>query len=436
MEILSATKDFTSRSPLPTSLTSPRCNPQNSNSSAAEAASNRVGSSNVMSSSKTPTTTLEDSSRSFYLKRYMERFKPAEQLLKYSPDEQTAIEESFRLKRNPDSPAIRKPKRRETYSQISQQIIEEKLESSKTPKRLIEAELFTTTRKFWKVGSEEQLPPDQRILLVFEPDDGVGIKINPKAKLLKHMVTDNHIINRNWGIDEKVLPDIVSPKRSGSLCVSERLSNKQGTQCDYDMGGHDLNQEDSEKLKRKSVRFSPIQKHDFLPKVKFAEKVKEILGGDSEYFSLEESENSSRTDMDSTMNSISSQQNVPTSESESYSSRYKKSRFSMKTTSLGPETFSQALKCDLELAPAIYSKSTPKASNLNTFPWNIEEYGLLSPNKAFDRDGRKNDSRRSSILSPKSPQNKKLTLPQLKVNIPRGLKTGQSTPSNKGYKSP
>lgn len=449
MEILSA-RDFTSRSSLQTSLTVPRIKLQNLNSNSAE-------SSDAKSSPKT-TTITEDSPQIYFLKRFTERFKLADELLKLSPKKQRALEKSFRLKTNTSTNSTshtRKATRRETCSQISQQIIEEKLESSRTPKRLIDAELFKTTRKFWKVGSEEKLPPEQKQLLIFKPDDGLGLKINPEAKLLKHVVTDNKIINRNWGIDERILPNTASTKRSVSLCGPEPLNNMQPKQCDFDVGGQAPNPEEREVISRldnlksrnsndfektnvKSVRFSSTKTRASTQNIQFFEKVKEILRVDDYNISGEESKNSSRHDMDSTMNTISSQKNLLAAEFEPHSAGYRKSLFSMTTTtSLEPDTFSQATKGDLELSPVIYSKSTSKPSNVNPFSWNIENSEIGYFKKAFDRNGRGETESRSSVInSPKQRKSVKIILPQLKKTMPRGLEKGQSPLSPKELKSP
>lgn len=385
----------------------------------------------VQPSQTEPKNKTDNPPQNFYLKKFIERFKLVDQLLAYSPDEQRTIEESFRLKQNqPNGPPKTHKilaRRRGTHSEQSQQIIEEKLEYYRIPKKLVETDLFVSTRKFWISDAPEENSPEQKKKNLFETEGGVSFTLNPEAEVLKHVVSDNAILNRYAGINDALLIEKYYPKRSGSLCNSRPI-RPIASRRKSENNVNKLKVEGSsepERLRTKSI----LKKQNSLPKIKLNEKAKETLG-DSEYFSSEDSHNAS---MNSTMNTISSQQNLATPGKEYHSPQHKKSRFNIsRTTSLRPEMFAQALNNDSEnQGSAFTTKSTPKATGTKAFDWNFEDYGA-SAFKALDRDETEYDSRRASILinsSSKKPKSNKIILPSLRKSNP-------STPSSRGFKTP
>lgn len=422
-------------------------------------------------SSKDNKKIAEDSPRAIYLKKFAERFKLADELLKHSPEDQRIIEESFRLKKNPDSPAAaytRKPEKRGTFSEVSQKIIEERLESHRNPKPLAEETLFTQIRDFWGKGTEGTPAEDKHSL--FKVDPVQGFKINSETPILEHVKTDNKILLRSLGINEPVKPtspkpntEAMSPqlkgethdwlklkRRAHSLCGAETIGPKnkiydiveRSEKDNRDLWELEYNSTPSPQLRQHSVNSSesesekPNKKYSIfrrlsVPKIKITPKIKlseksqdqlQTILGDKECVKGDDSQKSSLKDINSTMNTMTSLSSPLQSPNflvkECYTPQYKKSKFNLpRASSLKSETFLQMLKSDLgvETIKAL-PKSTSKKTTTKAFNWKTEESGSDS----FIRG---------------SPQ-KSSTLPPLKQNAmrKRDLSLTQTRVSSSGDK--
>mgnify|MGYP007014813742 FL=1 len=405
--------------------------------------------SSPIGSSKDGKQIAEDSPQMIYLKKFIERFSQAGELLKHSPEEQKMIEEKFRLNRNTsNSPAsiIRKPKRRETtYSGQSQKIIEEKLEEYRNPKPI--ESICSQIKEFWKQGNEE-VPLEDRQKLLFQNDLIQGFKINPETPILEHVKTNNKILQRNLGITDDVKLDTeeISPQSQGDhritwlqlkkrvnslrrgvylspkepsydaverserdnreLAESEHSSPKKvktrrmNSKTSRDSSDKEVDGESERSKNQKCSIFRKLAapRTTILPKINLSEKTKDSLQkllGDNKCRLGDES---SVKDLNSTTNTISSQLDSPLQSpllvKECLTPQHKKSRFNLsRASSLRSEAFLHMLEHDLGVETvAALPKRTPKTTKTNVFSWKIEDGGVEGFTKVAEKDESKTGS--------------------------------------------
>lgn len=335
------------------------------------------------------------------MKKLTERFKRAEELLKYSPEDQRVIEESFRLNRKTvDSPAsfTRKPQRRETSYQ---EIIREVERKEKKERE----NFFTLIKEFWEKGNEG-VPFEERKKLLFKDEVAQDFKMNTDTPIFEEMRTKSKNRQRNLRIHchsksetVRLNTEGMSPqcdeasqtawlkleKRVNSLCRSEYMSPKEPL---YDIAAK--SEKDNRELweseygsvkarrsydnvKSEIQKFSIFRKlaapkTKSLPKTKLSGKMQHGLQkilGDSACTSNDESQKSSSKDVNSTMNTTSSQQDSPLLYSpillpkECLTPQHKKSRFNHSRTS-SLKSKMQVVKSDLHV---VTLRALPKRSS-------------------------------------------------------------------------
>mgnify|MGYP006950857127 FL=1 len=366
------------------------------------------------------------------------------------------MEESFRLPRNTnaDTPSrLAVCQRRETHSQLSQKIIEERLEYYRTPRKLIEEDLFPETREFWQ---EELSSSEQKRNQLWQIDDGIGIKINPESEIVKQAITYNRNIQHNLGIDDKILPaDLTSnsetqpeeknkatqPKRirrSGSVGRLDILRNINrlnpiGYEPDHQKSSFDEGErqprsrsiesqrmnENSKKLNIDSASDSEkpgFSKSSLFRKLAAYKKESEI---DTIGVMTEESQK----DTHSSANTSIEQQHPPMQYSpllgrESVARLLKPSRFnSLRSSSVKSEKV-LPLKINNENDEStVGTKSTSKPTTNNIFDWKSENPETGNGKKALEREGRRKGLIKSSSFKVKPTHS--ISLPPIKQNKTR-----------------
>lgn len=378
----------------------------------------------------------EDSPQNTYLKKYIERITCTNKNPQHFPEDQGLHEESFRLNRNtidnPD-PFTRKPQKRKTFSERSQQIIKEKLDALRNPKK--DESLFTLIREFWDKGNKG-VPFEERKKLLFKTESIQDFKINSGPLVLEHVRINNKVRQRPLRINDHAKSEILwlnteaassqstqktwmnLEKKVTTLCRSEYMSSKEPMYDAAEKSERDnrelwknehspndlkalrgCDNAKSERQKFSIFRRLATSKTKILPTIKLSEKSQDDLQkilGDSACTLNDESLKSSLKDTNSTMNTISSPLDSPLCSrnllvKECLTPQHKKSQFNLpRTLSLKSEICPkspQKFKNDLSVVTDKTSpKRTSKVIKTDIFNWKTADDEVAALAKADERD--------------------------------------------------